>query len=193
MWTVFKLTDGSLNKGNYGFAWAIDQINGHKVIEHGGAWQGFTTYIARYVDDKLTVVVLTNLDSGHSNPGKIAHHVAGFYNAALAPRDRKPIQDTDPKVTALLRAVIDRMAAGKSDPNDFTPEFRSDLFPEEIKSWEEYLQERGAIKSFELLESKAEGQQRNLTYRLTFAKSALDLTFSMTAENRIADLDSSED
>ncbi|PYV35027.1 MAG: serine hydrolase [Acidobacteria bacterium] len=90
MWTVAQLNDGKPNKGNYGFAWAIDQVNGHKVIEHGGAWQGFTTYIARYVDDKLTVVVLTNLDAAHSSPGKIAHHVAGLYNPALMPPASKP-------------------------------------------------------------------------------------------------------
>jgi CubicO group peptidase (beta-lactamase class C family) len=85
MWTIFSLNDGKPNPGNYGFAWAIDHINGHRVIEHAGAWQGFTTFIARYVDDKLTVVVLTNLDAGHSRPGTIAHTVAGLYNPALIP------------------------------------------------------------------------------------------------------------
>ena len=130
MWTVFKLNDGQPNHANYGFAWQINQVNGHKVIEHSGAWQGFTTFIARYVDDKLTVVVLTNLDSGHSNPGKIAHHVAGLYNPALMPPERKPIQDTEPQVTALLRAVLDKIADGKADPNDFTPAYRAELFPD---------------------------------------------------------------
>src|SRR5215471_14514099 len=69
MWTVFPLRDGKPNSNHYGFAWFIEDVNGHRVLQHGGAWQGFTTYIARYVDDKLTVVVLTNLDSAHSNPG----------------------------------------------------------------------------------------------------------------------------
>src|SRR5271168_1766121 len=57
MWTVMKLNNGVTNKANYGFAWSINETNGHKLIEHSGAWQGFTTHIARYVDDKLTVVV----------------------------------------------------------------------------------------------------------------------------------------
>ncbi len=42
-----------------------------------GAWQGFKTQISRYVDDKLTVVVLANL--AEAEPGKIAEHVAEFY------------------------------------------------------------------------------------------------------------------
>ena len=54
MWTVAKLNNGKENSAHYGFAWEINTVNGHKVIEHGGAWQGFTTYIARYVNDKLT-------------------------------------------------------------------------------------------------------------------------------------------
>jgi CubicO group peptidase (beta-lactamase class C family) len=84
MWTVFKLNDGKPNAGHYGFGWAIDEANGHRVLEHGGAWQGFTCYIARYLDDRLTVVALTNLDAGHAKPAKIVHAVAGIYNPALA-------------------------------------------------------------------------------------------------------------
>src|SRR5439155_1707092 len=95
MWTVEKLNNGKPNKANYGFAWEIDSANGHRVIAHGGAWQGFTCYIARYVDDRLTVVALTNLDSGHSNPKKIVTGVATIYNPALKPAEGKPIRDKE--------------------------------------------------------------------------------------------------
>jgi CubicO group peptidase (beta-lactamase class C family) len=83
MWTVFPLNDGKPNSGHYGFAWAINEPKGHRLIEHGGAWQGFSTYIGRYVDDGVTVVVLTNLDSEHARPRKIAIDVAAFYVPAL--------------------------------------------------------------------------------------------------------------
>jgi CubicO group peptidase (beta-lactamase class C family) len=72
MWTVAKLNDGKPNPGDYGFGWDVGS-KGH-LVEHGGAWQGFNTYIARYRDAKLTVVVLTNME--HCDPGKIAHRVA---------------------------------------------------------------------------------------------------------------------
>ncbi|MGH9780958.1 MAG: serine hydrolase domain-containing protein [Candidatus Acidiferrales bacterium] len=85
MWTIAKLDNGRPNKGDYGFGWFIHTVNGHRLIEHGGSWQGFTNIISRYVNDKLTVIVLTNLDSAHSNPGKIAHGVAGLYVPALTP------------------------------------------------------------------------------------------------------------
>lgn len=81
MWTPVRLSDGSTKP--YGFGWAIHNVNGHRVVEHEGAWQGFTTHIARYVGDRLTVIVLTNLDSAHSDPSKVAHGVAAIYLPGL--------------------------------------------------------------------------------------------------------------
>ena len=81
IWTPIRLNSGKSYP--YGFGWEVTQVSGHRLIQHDGAWQGFTTAISRYVDDRLTVVVLTNLDSEHSNPEKIAHGVAALYVPAL--------------------------------------------------------------------------------------------------------------
>ena len=75
MWTPVKTTDGKSNP--YGFGWFIGESQGHRVIEHSGAWQGFQSYIARFVDDKLTVIVLVNLIE--SNTRKIVYGVAHRY------------------------------------------------------------------------------------------------------------------
>lgn len=93
MWTPVKLNSGKTH--TYGFGWGIGEFNNHKLIEHGGAWQGFTTHISRYVDDKLTVIVLTNLAG--ANPGGIARRVAGFYVSELMPVERKAIK-IDPAI-----------------------------------------------------------------------------------------------
>jgi CubicO group peptidase (beta-lactamase class C family) len=77
MWTPVKLNDGQPNKDGYGFGWFVHDVRGHRVIEHAGAWQGFTTNISRYVNDKMTIVVLTNLAG--AEPADITHHVAGLY------------------------------------------------------------------------------------------------------------------
>jgi CubicO group peptidase (beta-lactamase class C family) len=77
MWTVAKLSNGRQNSGHYGFGWFVVTKNGHRVVEHEGAWQGFETQISRYVDDKLTVVVLTNLDD--AKPEVLADRVAEMY------------------------------------------------------------------------------------------------------------------
>jgi CubicO group peptidase (beta-lactamase class C family) len=83
MWAVAPLRDGKPNSGHYGFGWFIEDEHGHRLIEHGGAWQGFETQISRYVDDGLTVVVLTNLEG--AKPGRIAHGVANLYLKTASP------------------------------------------------------------------------------------------------------------
>ncbi len=80
MWTIAMLKNGQPNKGGYGFGWFVEDRRGHHVVSHDGAWQGFETTIARYVNDQLTVVVLTNL--ADSKPEVIAEHVADMYLAA---------------------------------------------------------------------------------------------------------------
>ena len=81
MWTVTRLTSGKPNSGEYGFGWFIGSKKGHRLVEHEGEWQGFETEISRYLDDQLTVVVLTNLDADldAAKPETIADHVAEMY------------------------------------------------------------------------------------------------------------------
>jgi hypothetical protein len=83
LWTVYPLNDGNPNPSHYGFGWSISVVNGHRIIEHGGAWQGFTCSIARFPNDSLTVVVLTNLAA--ASPGQMAHGIAALVDKSLAP------------------------------------------------------------------------------------------------------------
>lgn len=95
MWTPVKLNDGKPAESGYGFGWMIGETRGHRVIQHGGAWQGFCAYIARYVDQKLSVIVLTN--RAGVGVGKIAQGIAGQYEPELAPVERTAIR-IDPKI-----------------------------------------------------------------------------------------------
>lgn len=89
MWTPVKLKNGST--APYGFGWGIGTTkSGHRMLEHGGAWQGFTSYIVRFPDDRLTVVTLCN--RAGANAGYIAKRVAGIYLPELAPRTHSAIK-----------------------------------------------------------------------------------------------------
>jgi CubicO group peptidase (beta-lactamase class C family) len=112
VWTVFKLRNGKPNDANYGFAWEINTQNGHRVIEHSGAWQGFTCDISRYADDSLTVVVLTNLDA--ARPDYMAHVIAGLADTPLLPQRLAAIADGQPHLAASLASLLDSLAAGAS-------------------------------------------------------------------------------
>ena len=68
MWTPTPLKKGE--PAGYGFGWQIGKVNGHRLVSHGGGIPGFSTDISRFVDDKLTVIVLANSDQG--NAGSLA-------------------------------------------------------------------------------------------------------------------------
>jgi len=44
----------------YGYGWTISDKSGHRRIEHSGGIDGFSADIARYPDDRLTIIVLGN-------------------------------------------------------------------------------------------------------------------------------------
>lgn len=122
MWTVYKLNDGQPNGDNYGFAWEITAQNGHRLIEHGGAWQGFTCQISRYPNDSLTVVVLTNSDSAH--PDYMAPVIAGLVDAPLLPQKLTAITDAQSRIAASLESLLSSMAAGADIHHFVEQEYR---------------------------------------------------------------------
>jgi CubicO group peptidase (beta-lactamase class C family) len=89
MWTPVTLNDGT--KASYGFGWSIGKnAAGHRLVDHGGAWQGFASYIGRHPEEHLSVVVFCN--RAGASAAHIARVAAGFYVPALAPRVRSAIK-----------------------------------------------------------------------------------------------------
>ena len=73
-------TRATLNNGDeidYGFGWRLDGYRDHPRIAHGGSWVGFRTHIARFVDEQLSIVVLSNLSD--FEPGLYLDRVADIY------------------------------------------------------------------------------------------------------------------
>ena len=84
----------------YGYGLGIQTRSNRKVISHGGGINGFSTFIARFPDTKLTVVVLRNTDYGSPNPGQISNDLAGI---ALGDNPAAPVAaatevKVDPKI-----------------------------------------------------------------------------------------------
>ena len=84
-------------KQNYAFGLSVETAGGHKVIQHGGGIEGFNTEVAYYPDDKLTVVVLGNVNGGA--PGDIAGKLAALARGETVklPGERKEIT-LDPRL-----------------------------------------------------------------------------------------------
>jgi CubicO group peptidase (beta-lactamase class C family) len=73
-------TSGQLNNGEstgYGFGWRIGAFRGHQRFTHTGGWVGFSNVIARYPEEKLTIVILTN--GGGTRPSAAMERISEIY------------------------------------------------------------------------------------------------------------------
>lgn len=73
-WTPMTLTDGTVTR--YGFGWFVDRENGGLKLSHHGETSGFTNFILKYPERRLTVIVLTNRRGGA--PWDLAARVAAL-------------------------------------------------------------------------------------------------------------------
>ena len=105
MWASVKLNNGTSHP--YGFGWELDTVGGHKLVHHGGTLPGFRAELARFVEDKLTVIVLTN--GNNAEPNSMALGVAAFYIPGLIPE--RTVAKVDPKV---LDAYVGQYQANPS-------------------------------------------------------------------------------
>jgi CubicO group peptidase (beta-lactamase class C family) len=70
-----KKEDGTPTE--YSFGWFLDPYNGRKRTWHSGTTTGFRTFIERFSDEGLTIIILCNRDD--LQPGKLADRVADFF------------------------------------------------------------------------------------------------------------------
>lgn len=94
MMTVYK--DG------YAYGLGINQKFNRQQISHGGGIEGFTCMLARFPAEKLTVVVLRNVDAVQPPPGKVAEDLAAI---ALGEKYEMPGVRKEIKVDAKVLAA----------------------------------------------------------------------------------------
>jgi len=182
--TIF--TPATLTSGKrypYGFGWSIDTVAGKLRIHHGGAWQGFETYISRYIGDDMTVIALSNL--GPSQPGLIVDGIAAVLDPALAPRLPKPIADREPKVREKLETILAATRDGQLSPNDFAY-VRAGFFPAAAKSYQEMLAGVGKPDSVTLFERNELGDDRIYLYEVRYGPKVFRVTLGLAPDDRVS-------
>jgi CubicO group peptidase (beta-lactamase class C family) len=183
MWAPVETVDGKTHP--YGFGWELGSVNGHPIVEHSGGVVGFKSHIARYPNQKLTVVVFAN---SWVVPGKIAHRVASIYCPELAPPVPVPIEDKEPSLTLLVRTLVQGLIEGKVNPELFTPEAPRDYLSSiRAKELGERLKSLGELDSIELI-SRTDYDTfggRGVDYRLIFRKLVVICRLGVNKENQI--------
>jgi len=188
IWTPARLNDGR-TKG-YGFGWHIVDLHGHRIVFHGGAWQGFKSQIVRFMDSKLTIIFLAN--SWETRDFKLARGLASSFYPEFTLPSVEVIPDTEPKVTSLVRRVLMQFTTGKVDQQLFTPEARNSLSKEFVKDVQDKLNAFtlpvAIINSSELVRRSTENNGRVFRYLLTDLGSSLLCTVKLTQDDKISSI-----
>jgi hypothetical protein len=188
IWTAARLRDGT--KKDYGFGWHLGKYHGRRLVFHGGAWQGFKTFIIRFLDTELTIIFLAN--SWETRDFKFARWLASAFYPAFALPDVKTISDLDPKTTSLIRRALMQVALRKLDDQLFTSDCRAAMLGSEgapvAQGLNAFSLPVAIIHSSELIEQKIENDKRLYRYLLTDIGSSLSLTVKLTPDNKIASI-----
>jgi D-alanyl-D-alanine carboxypeptidase len=184
MWTPFTFNDGK--KSSYGFGWQLEPYRTRPRQAHGGGIQGFSTFVARYPEEKVTVIALVN--QGGTGGGVLANGIADLFVPGLKALAPRPIADADPETTAFLKKVITATAGGTAEADWFTPEFRSFMLPDRIKQGPQMFGRFGPLQAFELMEDATRDGRRVRAYRAMFGSTSLRATFTLAPDGKIAGL-----
>ena len=188
IWTAARLRDGTTK--DYGFGWHLGEYHGRRLVFHGGAWQGFKTFIIRFLDTELTIIFLAN--SWETRDFKFARGLASAFYPAFSLPDVKTIADLDPKTTSLIRRALMQVAMRKLDEELFTPDCRAAMLGDEgapvAQALNAFSLPVAIIHSSELIEQKTEHNGRLYRYLLTDIGGSLSLTVRLTTDNKIASI-----
>jgi len=161
IWTPAKLRDGTTK--DYGFGWHLGNYHGHRLAFHGGAWQGFKTFIIRFLDTDLTIIFLAN--SWETRDFKLARRLAAAFYPAFALPNVKTIDDPDPKTTSLIRRAL-----------------------MENNQLDAFSLPAAIIHSSELIDRKTENNLRVYRYLLTDIGRSAICTVKLTPDDKVASI-----
>lgn len=182
MWTPVKLNNGILFP--YGYGWEIDTLNGFRMIQHDGAWQGFVSTIMRCPEKKASVIVLANLEDGATR--KIAKRVIQLFEPTLKKSTIVNPRKDNKKVSAFLEEFITNLTLNSNKESMFEEDFWLELQPyfEEVSI---NLNKLGPLLNIDFLEVQEQGT-KNVEYRVRayFEKDYWEFFVVITNKSKIA-------
>jgi len=144
---------------SYGLGVFVRNVNGHRVVEHGGEVSGFVADNSVMPDDKIAVVVLTNLDASQA-----ASAIAGQVGTLLL----NAANPNDPKQDALMRRVYDGLQQGKIDRSLFTDNANAYFDDQALKDYASSLGPLGAPQAFTQARSSLRGGMTARIYQVKY-------------------------
>src|SRR6266516_4261232 len=184
IWTAAATNDKAPMPFNCGFGWFVDSYHGHRLVQHSGGTPGFSSLIYRFIDDKLTIIILTN--HSYRIVDQLAIDLAGICSPPL----KRPAasSDADRKTTTMLKDVASGLLNGNYEAESFTPAMRIFLGTATGKAFWKWFAEHGALGSFVFSDREDKESGQVLRYKVSLGGNAYWFSVRMTKDRKIAQI-----
>ena len=105
------------DKSGFGIGFYVSQLDGHRLVEHGGAIYGFATQAAALPDDKLGVAAVTTMDSSNALTSHVAEVALRLMLTAKADQPLPEIPETSAVPVERARQLEGQYGTGESAVN----------------------------------------------------------------------------
>ncbi|MEL6555245.1 MAG: serine hydrolase domain-containing protein [Cyanobacteria bacterium J06621_11] len=177
-----------LSRG-YGLGWFVGNIGNHKTVAHGGNLWGYSTAIAQFPNDELTVIVLTNLDEQDGE--QIAIKIASQYIPDLLTawnKETPAISDPNPNLSSQLLAYLqgDDAAIERTPAHQIA--LTSTMRGQYIENrWQDYRSDY-SVEALELISQDPHPSGTRLRYRTITPDNVHLLTVVSTPDGLISSI-----
>ncbi len=184
-WKQFTFNDGKSSP--YGFGWRISDVRGHKLIGHTGQTAGFGAANFRYVDDGVTVIVLTNLGEIGLG-GQIAARIAKFYVPGMALKAMKEKSEIHVGLGVKLSEVLRARNQEKIDEAMMTPGLFRSLSSERAKASYRRIASLGLPTNITFVDSDDTGTSPRYSYRVEAGKRLFLWRIAVNSEGKFSEM-----
>ena len=128
---------------NYGMGWFLSDYRGRKLVEHGGAIDGMRAEVAMIPEEKLGVVILTNLNGAilpHALMYKVFDYYLGDRNKDWSSDMLKVMRGVEQQAKAAEKKAESERVQGTSPSlavDKYAGKYQSDMYGEAILTVEE--------------------------------------------------------
>jgi len=183
MRTAGRTKDGA--ETSYGLGTELWTRRGRHLAGHQGGGIAFNATFLRCSEADAAVIVLCNQSSGPSR--KMAFKILSMVVPELSYHGSPALEDPNPETAKLLARVLREAHQGKADPALFASDAsRSARFIR--RAGPSFLGPLGELQKVELLEQRADGNNRVLTYRSIFTSGTSIWNLSVNKNGKILNL-----
>ena len=179
MTTSWTLADGTPT--NYGFGFFTDTWYGLRIAQHPGYMDGFSAEDAIVLDDGTALAILSNADRVSLIPlaKSLVEIVEPLKDRAMVATLSQPGVFEDPAVTALVKTVVETLAAGTIDRSLLTPSFAASIDDGRLAAYTNALRPLGKLEEALFNQSTSVDAITSDIYTLNFERGRLTLTIDL--------------